>query len=273
MERPRHHGGLYGHGRPSRVRDGAPCPNPGPQSIYTLATTAPGAFSTLYPALVIALANAAPWITHLGPAAAAKLVQLLARVAAAPVLLADESHPRLVFFTLEALNAVLHHHPAENPALVYALLQGRATLARLGSFTLAGGLREVRAMRAAQLEQDARAAAGPGPGSRKGKDRAGGEGEGESAVEEKARLLAEEGRRSADLEAGQATTSAAGPLEKPRGASKERGESADAASTMERALAADIGRNGFVPTQEWVSCGYHLRRAAGELTYYLFCGA
>lgn len=224
-------------------------------------TTSPTSFSTLYPALVIALANAGPWIKHLSQGAATKLLQLLALFANPPFVLADESHPRLVFFTLEALNAVLHHHPAENPALVYALLKSHALLARLGTFTLARGLREIRGMRAAQHEQDG---AGPGPGSRKGKDRAGGEGEGESAVEEKARLLAEEGRRSADLEAGQATTSgavrAAGSLEKPRG------ESADAAPTMERALAADIGRNGFVPTQEWVSRSYTLRRTAGELT-------
>ena len=106
-------------------------------------------------------------------------------------------------------------------------------------------------MREAKQEQEAGAA-----DSRKGKGKAGMEGDTETAVEEKARLLAEEGRRSGDLEAGQATTSsaagAAGTSEKT-GRSRDGSESVDVAPTMERALAADIGRNGFVPTQEWVS--------------------
>jgi len=108
-------------------------------------------------------------------------------------------------------------------------------------------------MREAKQDQEARAV---NPG--KGKGKAGMEGE--TAVEEKARLLAEEGSRSIDLEAGQATTSsaaaaaaAAGVLEKTEGKlSSSRSESVDIAPTMERALAAEIGRNGFVPTQEWV---------------------
>jgi High-temperature-induced dauer-formation protein len=179
-----------------------------------------------------------------------KLLQLLSIFANPTFLLSDESHPRLVFFMLESINAILYHHPAENPNVVYAVLKNHALFERLGTFTLASGLREIRRMRAAQQDQEARA-----PDSSKGKQRAGIEGE--TAVEEKARLLAEEGRRSPDLEAGQATTStasgAAGISEKIRGKLRERSESVDLAPTMERALAAEIGRNGFVPTQEWVS--------------------
>lgn len=104
-------------------------------------------------------------------------------------------------------------------------------------------------MRSSQQEQDARAAE-----EGKGKGKAGLEGE--TATEEKARLLAEEGRLSIDLEAGQATTSssvgAAGLPEKTRGKLRDRSQSVDIVPTMERALAAEIGRNGFVPTQEWV---------------------
>lgn len=212
-------------------------------------TTSPTSFSTLYPALVISLANAGPRIKHLSQGAATKLLQLLSIFANPTFLLSDESHPRLVFFTLESINAILYHHPAENPNVVYAILKNHALFERLGTFTLASGLREIRGMREAKQEQEARAA-----DPRKGKGRAGMEGE--TAVEEKARLLAEEGRRSVDLEAGRATTSsaaaAAGTPEKTRGELKERNESVDIAPTMERALAADIGRNGFVPTQEWV---------------------
>jgi hypothetical protein len=165
-------------------------------------------------------------------------------------LLADESHPRLVFFTLESINAILYHHPAENPNVVYAVLKNHALFERLGTFTLASGLRDIRRIRAANQEQDARAAE-----EGKGKGRAGMDGE--TATEEKARLLAEEGGLSIDLEAGQATTSSAaagavGTSEKMRGKLRDRSQSVEIAPTMERALAAEIGRNGFVPTQEWV---------------------
>jgi hypothetical protein len=199
--------------------------------------------------LVISLANAGPQIKHLSQGAAAKLLQLLSIFANPTFLLSDESHPRLVFFMLESINATLYHHLAENPSVVYAVLKNHALFERLGTFTLASGLREIQRMRTAK-ELEARAA-----GTGKGKGKAGMEGE--TAVEEKARLLAEEGRRSPDLEAGQATTSsaagAAGTLEKARGNPRSRSESVDIAPTMERALAAEIGRNGFVPTQEWVS--------------------
>jgi hypothetical protein len=196
------------------------------------------------------LANAGPRIKHLSQGAATKLLQLLSIFANPTFLLSDESHPRLVFFTLESINAILYHHAAENPNVVYAVLKNHALFERLGTFTLASGLREIRRMRAAKQDQEARAA-----DSGNGKGKAGMEGE--TAVEEKARLLAEEGRRSLDLEAGQATTSsaaggAAGTSEKTRGKLRDRSESVDIASTMERALAAEIGRNGFVPTQEWV---------------------
>ena len=132
---------------------------------------------------------------------------------------------------------------------MYAVLKNHLLFERLGTFTLASGLRDIRRMRASKQEQDARAAE-----DGRGKGKAGMEGE--TATEEKARLLAEEGSFSIDLEAGQATTSSAmgiaGTSEKTRGKLRDRGESVDIASTVERTLAAEIGRNGFVPTQEWV---------------------
>ena len=219
------------------------------QSIYTLVATSPTSFSTIYPALVIALVNAGPRIKHLSQGAATKLLQLLSIFANPTFLLSDESHPRLVFFALESINAILYHHPAENPNVVYAVLKNHLLFERLGTFTLASGLRDIRRMRAANQEQDVRTAE---EGKGKGKASM----EGETATEEKARLLAEEGSLSIDLEAGQATTSsaagAAGTSEKTRGRLRDRSQSVDIAPTMERALAAEIGRNGFVPTQEWV---------------------
>ena len=200
---------------------------------------------------MISLANAGPRIRHLSQGAATKLLQLLSIFANPTFLLSDESHPRLVFFTLESINAILYHHPAENPNVVYAVLKNHALLERLGTFTLASGLRDIRRMREAKQEQNTQAAE-----EGRGKGKAGMDGE--TAIEEKARLLAEEGGLSVDLGAEQATTSsavgAAGTSEKMRGKlrDRDRSQSVDVAPTMERALAAEIGRNGFVPTQEWV---------------------
>ena len=58
----------------------------------------------------------------------------------------------------------------------------------------------------------------------------------------------------ASLPEGQNATSA--PSEKARGKMRAgRSMSDDMTGSLERLAASGVGRNGFVPTQEWVSIG------------------
>jgi len=63
-----------------------------------MVATTSGSFSSLYPALVIALSNAAPYFKNISASASARLVQLFNSFSNPLFLLSDEGHPRLLFF-------------------------------------------------------------------------------------------------------------------------------------------------------------------------------
>ncbi|CEH15028.1 Proteins containing regions of low-complexity [Ceraceosorus bombacis] len=114
------------------------------QATYSLMATTKGSLSTLYAPLVISLANTAPAWTNITVLSSQRLVSLLSSFSAPSFLLADESHPRLVFFLLETINGVIHHHPKQNANLIYALLRNHKSVYRLVTFTLRKGVAEIR---------------------------------------------------------------------------------------------------------------------------------
>ncbi|KAN0141309.1 High-temperature-induced dauer-formation domain containing protein [Lactarius tabidus] len=250
-------------------------------AVYLIIATTSGSLSAMYPALVIALSNSAPYFKSLNVNSATRLLQLLGSFATPTFLLADEGHPRLLFFMLEIFNSIIAHHPSENPNVIYALLRAHRTFEDLGTFTLASGLRDVRRMQRAKEEQS-RAA------DTKGKSRA------EEEVfdqphEEKQRMLERENslgissreqsvdsltevrvipRDSPQLEETAVTQPLVSPnidqatpsnfpsavSEKARGKMPERRSiSLDTDNSLDRVTATAVGRNGFVPTQEWVT--------------------
>jgi hypothetical protein len=68
--------------------------------VYTIVNTASGTFNALYPALIISLANSAPHFKHLTSISSARLIKLFTYFSNPLFLLADEGHPRLLFFML-----------------------------------------------------------------------------------------------------------------------------------------------------------------------------
>ena len=68
------------------------------QSIYAIVATTSGTLSFLYPALIITLSNAAPYFKNLSIVASNRLIQLFTSFSNPLFLLADEGHPRLLFF-------------------------------------------------------------------------------------------------------------------------------------------------------------------------------
>ena len=180
----------------------------------------------------------------------------------------------LRFNRLEIFNSVVLNNMSRNPNLIYGILQAHRTFEELGTFTLARGLREIQRVQSAKEGQVNKAEGNP-----KGKDRSV-SGEESDPGAEKARLLESEGVTSAAPDTAQSQPrlsggSEEGPIEedtdslaesqpegstatsvseKARGKMKEKlSMSLDMNHSLERIAAAGVGRNGFIPTQEWVS--------------------
>lgn len=260
-----------------------------------MATTS-GTLNSLYPALIIALANSAPHFKDLTVIASTRLIQLFKSFSNPLFLLADEGHPRLLFFMyvrciiswapnslknrLELFNSIILNHLSNNPNVIYGILTAHKIFEDLGTFTLSRGLREIKRVQMAKEEQARKVEGNP-----KGKGTDSGDEADPGA--EKARLLesetgvaphntdsvenlagsprtSEERRRresevvtqsfmspSSESPGGSFTMAAS---EKARGKMKERRSlSLDTNNSLDRVAAAGVGRNGFVPTQEWVS--------------------
>ncbi|KZT11488.1 uncharacterized protein LAESUDRAFT_692396 [Laetiporus sulphureus 93-53] len=249
--------------------------------IYSMVATTSGALTSLYPALIIALSNSAPYFTNLSVTASTRLIQLFTAFSNPSFLLSDEGHPRLLFFMLDTFNSVLLHHLSENPNLVYGILHAHKAFEDLGTFTLARGLREIRRIQEARDER-ARVADGTvDKGKRKADEHAE-----EQPHEEKARLLRSESTMSTEItiqspsevlsrresisEEEPATTvplmsptttepptisrRVTEPSEKARGKMRAgRSMSVEMTGSLESLAATAVGRNGFIPTQEWVT--------------------
>jgi len=201
-----------------------------------------------------------------------RMVQLFCAFSNPIFLLADDGHPRLVFFMLEALNGILFHQLANNPNVIYAILRSHQHFEELGTFTLAKGLSEVRRVQQLKEERDARKRSGGAPEKRMlSQSQRGGSEVFDADIESEAASLAAGMDRSSlrspppDTESQSPAGDANSPdtaqkrtSEKARGKMRERMSLSDDAIALhldpelERIAAAGVGRNGFVPTQEWV---------------------
>lgn len=165
---------------------------------------------------------------------------------------------------------MIFHHLSDNPNLLYGILTAHKTFQELGTFTLAQGLREIKRVEIAREEQAAQSER-----DRKGPSCQEDDLERGDPHAEKVRLLQQDGTPDREAESSHLPTTEAeeGPAvpqpsvsqgsenapgtptsEKARGKMRERRSlSSDANNSTERIMIAGIGRNGFVPTQEWVS--------------------
>ncbi|KAJ3867565.1 high-temperature-induced dauer-formation protein-domain-containing protein [Lentinula novae-zelandiae] len=240
-------------------------------AIYSIVATTSGQLNSLYPALIIALSNCAPYFRNLSVTSSARLVQLFTSFSSPLFLLSDEGHPRLLFFMLEMFNSVILHRLSENPNLIHGILAAHKTFEDLGTFTLARGLREIRRVQVAKEDQARKLSLDDKRKSRRVSRE-------EHAPEEKKNLVNNENENDtdensaasqiphSDHDGGPTITTepvvsptpdsipSAKPSEKSKGKMKQRRSSSSLdAGSLERMAAAGIGRNGFVPTPEWVA--------------------
>jgi len=219
--------------------------------------------------LIIALANSAPYFQNLTVTASARLLQLFTSFSSPLFLLSDEGHPRLLFFMLELFNDVILRNLSANPNVVYAMLSAHKTFEDLGTFTLSRGLREIRRVQLAKEEQ-ARKADAKGKGPRVAEDdpephdekekllrneRESAAGVGESNEPQEDSPRPSQGQASEiSVDPPMSPTSETPPAsEKARGKMKARRSQSLDNGGLDRVAAAGVGRNGFVPTQEWVT--------------------
>jgi hypothetical protein len=182
------------------------------------------------------------------------------------------------FDRLEVFNSVILHNLSENQNLIYGILTAHKSFEDLGTFTLSRGLREIKRVQLAKEELARKSEGNP-----KSKGTSDSTGEEEEPHDEKARLLENEGSGAlgrlgetdstenvnlpqeqevsttqpiaSTTSEGTASPSDGAPSfsEKARGKMKARRSiSLDTASSLDLVAAAGVGRNGFVPTQEWV---------------------
>ena len=176
---------------------------------------------------------------------------------------------------LEALNGILFHQLGANPNVVYAILRSHKVFEEMGTFTLVKGLQEIRRIQGlkderAQQLADARkekdsvvptaAAELDAEGMKKGSllqnaedaveaAPTPGRGSSENAPE----TVRPDSRDSFSPPMSPVTREPRIMSEKARGKMRERSVSVDILDPeLERLAAAGIGKNGFVPTQEWV---------------------
>lgn len=171
---------------------------------------------------------------------------------------------------MEAFSSVILHNLSDNPNLIYGILTAHKTFEDLGTFTLSRGLREIKRVQLAKEELARKT-----EGKSRDKSLTDETDEQEEPSDEKARLLESEqggendlatleegtrqpdnldGTRNANLPMSEELPSVAEPTsEKARGKRRaQRSMSMDATGSLERIAAAGVGKNGFVPTQEWV---------------------
>ncbi len=190
-------------------------------------------------------------------------------------------------------NGIIQNNLNDNPNVTYAIIRSHKLFEDLGTFTLASGLREVKRIQLTKEEQAQLDA-------KKGRRKDSTELEKRQAstnehLETDSRNTGEVSVRGSDSEmiasaqplmspSGEefpmivptSEESASQPSEKARGKMPARSSSfsEDAAGGLERLASAGVGRNGFVPTQEWVrrdfdrllslgqfSCAYSFRRS------------
>ncbi|CBQ69881.1 conserved hypothetical protein [Sporisorium reilianum SRZ2] len=113
------------------------------QGVYALIATTKGQLASLYAPLVIALSNTAPEWRSLSITASSRVIHLLRSFAQPAFLLSDEGHPRLLFYVLETINAVLTFGYSANVNLVYSLVLARGVIDGLEAFSLRRGVEEV----------------------------------------------------------------------------------------------------------------------------------
>jgi len=238
--------------------------------VYSIVATTSGQLNSLYPAFIISLSNLGPYYRNISVNSATKLLQLLQGFSNPAFLLSDEGHPRLLYFLLEVFNSIIYHNLDENVNVTYGILRSHRVFENLANFTLPSALREIRRIqlqkarnpskesistltnasleKAQQLESE-----GVDTPSRRSFSRSGSVSL-SSPNDPMLPLLPSEGSALLDGDSSvPESTEHVALSEKAKGKRPQRSESLSLSTTLEQVAQSGVGRNGFIPTQEWIT--------------------
>lgn len=215
------------------------------QGVYSLIATTKGQLSSLYAPLVISLSNTAPAWRSLSITASTRIIHLLRSFSQPGFLLSDEGHPRLLFYVLETINAVLTFGYNANVNLVYSLVLARGLIDALEGFSLRRGVEDVWKKRRAVgtdtrdwFENAPRLEKAPLPPAPPSPDQSAGA-EGEEA-------------KPSAVDKGKSRRISTSSTDLTTPAQWEGELSKYSLEVVEEAAAQYIGKSGFRPTQAWV---------------------
>ncbi|CDU22538.1 uncharacterized protein SPSC_01168 [Sporisorium scitamineum] len=220
------------------------------QGVYALIATTKGQLASLYAPLVISLSNTAPAWRSLSITASSRVIHLLRSFSQPSFLLSDEGHPRLLFYVLETINAVLTFGYNANVNLVYSLVLARGLIDGLEAFSLRKGVEEVWRRRRAVgtetkdwFENKPRLEKPPLPPASSSSPES-------SVVAGEEAASGEEAKPTAVDKGKMRRISTSSDL---RSGAEWQGElSKYPIDVVEEVAAQYIGKNGFAPTQIWV---------------------
>ncbi|PKI85111.1 hypothetical protein MVES1_000828 [Malassezia vespertilionis] len=218
------------------------------EGVFTLFTKSNGLMTPMYPFLLLILFNAAPFWRNLSVISAARLEILLRQLSSPRFLLAEAGNPRLLGILLNAFSQMLQHQFSNNANVVYALVRSASVIDRLKSFSLEEALENIYRVRQYAANVN------PMPQSKPLPDPAASE---ESKAQEEDTPEKIAGTNS-KLESSSAQAEQASPFERPDDQADTKNATAQAPQSpaLSKAqldqVARSVGRNGFVPTNEWV---------------------
>ncbi|SPO31207.1 uncharacterized protein UTRI_05993_B [Ustilago trichophora] len=223
------------------------------QGVYSLVATTKGQLASLYAPLVISLSNTAPAWRSLSITASSRIIHLLRSFSQPSFLLSDEGHPRLLFYVLETINAVLTFGYNANVNLVYSLVLARGLIDGLESFSLRKGVEEVWKRRRAVgtdtrdwFENAPRLEKPPLPPSPEA-----------LPDSNSTAAAADQGTSPPMVNKGKSRRISTSSSDLPTPAQWEGELSKYSLESVELAAAQYIGKHGFRPTQAWVE-SWHL---------------
>lgn len=172
-----------------------------------------------------------------------------------PIFLNRPTSHSLTHSRLEAFNTIIFHRLSDNPNLTYAILTSHKAFEDLGTFNLARGLRDVRRAQQVKEEQQRRReirAPNPNPDPLDAAER-GVEKHGRSSIGISPRGSQDQ-HTDVTLQMPSSPTVEVTPTVSDRARGKMKAQSPTPSIDLNaEVLALGLGRNGFVPTQEWVS--------------------
>lgn len=253
------------------------------QAMYALIATTKSTLSALYPPMVITLTNISPYFKNLSILSANRLMALFTSFSNPAFLLADEGNPRVLFYLIELLNNIVQHGFQRNPNVAYAIVRNHQAIERLANFTLRRGIAEIRRSRRrvglmGSIVSSPRNEEPLGFSlSSSGGEQASDDGQA-ATVDQETELREKMAEETQPTEVPESALGTGVPAsEKARGKMRRSSTSSDlharlrantqsdAAKDEEDTLvdgfneeelylaASMVGRNGFVPTQSWVT--------------------